>query len=122
MSVLSLSPQTLKITRETETAGVDGKPVITVEETSTDVPCRLDLGFTRIFANTVQGEMRANQIAGTLFLSGDAKDNEGNLLVLQYKDVIEIEGRKYEVINILPMRGYREIDHYEIAVVDYANK
>lgn len=126
-SIVHLLFEKCKITRTTETRGPDGFPVTTEAVVVDDLPCRLDRGMARTYANTVRGTMRAEQVAGILYIDGAAVDSTGQPLDIKTNDKVVVKGkttsgdREYEIFDLNRVPGLQASEQWELGVLNVEN-
>lgn len=122
MPVSNLTFQAVRIVRRTRTRGEDGEP-ITVDTVVGEVTGRFDQGMARTLRNSLVGAIRADQVAGMLYIEGGLTGTDGKELTIQYKDQIYIDGEgPFEIYDLNRVNGFSAFDHFELSLVDYRNK
>ncbi|SRR5260221_4305716 len=120
IGILGLSTHTCKVTRITEARSVDGDPVALETVTVSALPCRLDQ--TRP-GNLIRGDVRSVDIVGRLFIDASAVNDDGTTFQPKYKDKYTVgDMGPYEALEINPVWGMFSLHHWEIDLLDTANR
>ncbi len=123
MPISDLAYQIAKIIRRGTTKGPDNEPIYAETIIATAVPCRFDQGMARTLRNQISGSMRAEQVAGMLYIDSSVLGDDGNLLDVQFKDQVFIDNiGPYEIYDLNRVGGFTGFDHYELSIVDYRNR